>query len=377
MIYFDNAATTPMHPEVIETMHQKMQEFYGNPSSSHAAGRKVKSEIEYARRSIAKCMGCEPGEIYFTSGGTESDNIVLHNSSALGCKQIITSKIEHHAVLHTAQEIEKTGMAVKYVNLTKLGHVDINHLEELLKSAPKSMVSLMHANNEIGNKIDLLEVGELCKKYNALFHSDTVQTIGYHKFNLKNTPIDFVVGAAHKFNGPKGIGFLFKRKGLALNSMQYGGAQEKGIRCGTENVLGIIGMAKALDIATGMQDEKIKKIAELKFTFAKKLKEVLPEIGFNGDWNGKSNPTVLNVTFPMTENNSMLLFNLDIEGLCASSGSACSSGSNVGSHVLAEVPKSSDGPSIRFSFGMFNTLDEVDEAIAIISNVLDLECANS
>jgi len=375
MIYFDNAASTPMHPDVIKVLNEKMDAFYGNPSSTHAQGRKTKSEIENARRSIAKCLGCEPGEIYFTSGGTESDNIVLLNTKSLGCSTIITSKIEHHAVLNTAEKLKKSNIDVKYVKLLDNGHINVSHLEELLKANPKSLVSLMHANNEIGNKLDLDQVGTLCASHGAFFHSDTVQTVGSHPFHLKNTSVDFIVGSAHKFNGPKGVGFLYKRKGINLNSIQYGGSQEKGLRCGTENVLGIIGMAKALEICTAELENKINKLTLLKTQFAKNLSERIPGVTFNGDWDGKSIPTVLNVCFPKTKNDSMLQFNLDIEGICASSGSACMSGSNTGSYVLAELNIKNSGPSIRFSFGIFNTLEEVNRASEIICQVLNLECA--
>jgi cysteine desulfurase len=377
MIYLDNAASTAIHPEVIKLMAEKMGEHYANASSSHALGRKCKGELENARRSIAENLGCLPGEIYFTSGGTESDNIIIKNAQHLGCKSIITSKIEHHAVLYSAEKLETEGLVVKYVNVLPNGHIDMSHLAVLLAENPNSLVSIMHANNEIGNLIDLKVVGDLCKQNNALFHSDTVQTIGLQKINLSETPVDFIVGSAHKFNGPKGIGFLYKRNGLALKNITDGGSQEKGLRCGTENLVSILGMAKALEIATANLEKKHALLRDLQQTMAQELINHIPGVQFNGDLTGACNPSVLSVAFPKTEIDSMMLFNLDLAGICASAGSACHSGSNIGSHVIAGVGSKTEGQNIRFSFGIFNTKEEIIEASTKIAELINGACVKA
>lgn len=377
MIYLDNAASTAMHPEVIKDMAEKMGEHYANASSSHALGRKTKGELENARRSIAQNLGCLPGEIYFTSGGTESDNIIIKNVLHLGCQSVITSKIEHHAVLYSAEQLEANGINVKYVDLLPNGHINMKHLAELLIKNPKSLVSLMHANNEIGNLIDLELVGNLCRQHDALFHSDTVQTVGLQKFNLANTPVDFIVGSAHKFNGPKGIGFLYKRNGLALKNITHGGTQEKGLRCGTENIISILGMAKALEIATANLEKKQALLRDLQQTMARELRNNISGIKFNGDLEGQSNPSILSVAFPKTEIDSMMLFNLDLAGICASAGSACQSGSNIGSHVIAAIGSQTEGQNIRFSFGIFNTKEEIIEASTKIVELINGACVKA
>lgn len=371
-IYFDNAATTPLHPEVVEAMLPIMQTTFGNPSSTHALGRVARTEIEKARRSIAKLLNCTPAELFFTSGGTEADNMAIRCSvHDLGVKHIISTKIEHHAVTHTLDELEKDGLArVSYVKLLPNGHVDLADLEMLLQQPGPSLVTLMHGNNEIGNMIDLQEVGSLCRKYNAYFHSDTVQTMGYFAMDLQNTPIDFVNGAGHKFNGPKGIGFIYIRAGVGLKPLIHGGAQERNMRGGTENIYGIVGLAKALEIAYRDLAEKEKHIRDIKAYFIAQLRKEIPGVAFNGDTEGRSLYTVLNVSFPPTDKAEMLLFNLDIAGICASGGSACSSGSNVGSHVLSGIGANPDRPAVRFSFGKQNTKAEIDFTIGKLKEIL-------
>lgn len=371
-IYLDNAATTPIHPEVVEAMLPIMQTTFGNPSSTHALGRIARTEIEKARRTLAKVLNCTPAELFFTSGGTEADNMAIRCSvHDLGVKHIISTTIEHHAVTHTLDELEKDGLArISYAKLTSNGHVDLADLERLLQEDGPTLVTLMHGNNEIGNMIDLNEVGSLCRKYNAYFHSDTVQTMGYFNLDLQNTPIDFVNGAGHKFNGPKGIGFIYIRAGVGIKPLIHGGAQERNMRGGTENIYGIVGLAKALEIAYRDLVEKEKHIRELKTYFIDQLKALIPGVAFNGDYSGRSLYTVLNVSFPPNNKAEMLLFNLDISGICASGGSACSSGSNVGSHVLAGIGSSPDRPAVRFSFGKQNTKAEIDFTLLKLREIL-------
>ncbi len=372
-IYFDNAATTPLHPEVIEAMMPVMAETFGNPSSTHALGRIARTEIEKARRTVAKLLNCTPAEIFFTSGGTEADNMAIRCSvHDLGVKHIISSTIEHHAVTHTLEELEKDGVAkVSFVKLTPNGHIDVADLERLLQQDGPTLVTLMHGNNEIGNMIDLNEVGSLCRKYNAYFHSDTVQTMGYFKLDLQNTPVDFINGAGHKFNGPKGVGFIYIRGGVGIKPLIHGGAQERNMRGGTENIYGIVGLAKALEIAYRDLDAKEAHIRELKSYMAEQFKAHIPGVTFNGDYNGRSLYTVLNVSFPPNDKGEMLLFNLDIAGICASGGSACSSGSNVGSHVLTGIGANPDRPAVRFSFGKQNTKADIDYTIGKLKEILN------
>jgi cysteine desulfurase len=375
-VYFDNAATTPMHPEVVKVMTDMMQNCFGNPSSIHSHGREVKTHVEEARRSVAKLLGCTPGEIFFTSGGTEADNMAIRQAvNCLGVKNIITSPIEHHAVLHTAEELAHAGrVSMHLVKLTPNGHVDVADLERLLQENPNALVSLMHSNNELGNMIDLEEIGNLCKKYNALFHCDTVQTIGHQPIDLGKLNIHFLAGAAHKFNGPKGVGFIYVNSINKINPLITGGAQERNMRGGTENVYGIIGLAKALELSIANMEEDKKHIAGLKTYMIAQLKENIPGVAFNGDAEGRSAYTVLNVSFPPTPIAEMLLFKLDIDGICASGGSACSSGSDVGSHVLKAIGADSSRPSVRFSFGAANTREEVDyviERLKIMMNITE------
>lgn len=361
-VYLDNAATTAIHPDVVETMIPVLRNQFGNPSSIHAFGREVRSAVEAARKKVATLLKTSPSEIFFTSGGTEADNMAIRcGIHDLGLKHAITSALEHHAVLHTLEELAHKGeVKLSIVNVDEQGHVDLAHLEELLKNNERSFVSLMHANNEIGTLIPLQQVGELCRKYDAVFHSDTVQTMGHFAHDLSSLPVDFVTCAAHKFHGPKGVGFLFINKRVKIKPFITGGAQERNMRGGTENVYGIIGLAKALEIAYRDMDEDIAHIKGLKNYMAEQLMKDISGVRFNGDITDNSLYTVLNVSFPPTDNAEMLLFNLDIAGIACSAGSACSSGSDIGSHVLRGIKADMSRPSIRFSFCRFNTKEEID-----------------
>lgn len=369
-IYLDNAATTPLHPIAIEAITEALRENYGNPSSQHAIGRKAKVALESARSTIAKHLNCSSSEIVFTSGGTEADNLALRSSVLqLGVKRIISSKIEHHAVLHTIQELEqKHNIQLQFVQLKENGDIDIENLEFLLQSASeKTMVSLMHANNEIGNMIDIEKVGNLCLKYNALFHSDTVQTIGNFQFDLQKINVDFIVGAAHKFYGPKGTGFLYVNKRNKIHGMITGGGQEKNLRAGTENLASIVGMAAALNWCYTNFEEKKKHISLLKNQLKKSIVDHFEGVKICGNsMDHYSNYTVLNIAFPETEMADMMLFNLDLQGLCVSGGSACNSGALKGSHVIEALYPNSKKTNIRFSLGWFNTTAEIEKTIDIL-----------
>jgi cysteine desulfurase len=373
-IYFDNAATTPIDKEVLDVMLPILNDQFGNPSSIHAHGRKTRAIVENARKSIAKLLNCAPAEIFFTSGGTEADNMAIIGSvDDLGIKHVITSAIEHHAVGHTLEHLEKIGkIKLSLVNLHLNGDVDLTHLEELLRNNSRSLVTLMHANNEIGNLLPLQQVGELCKQYDAIFHSDTVQTMGHYKHDMQQLHVHFITGAAHKFHGPKGIGFLYVNHQVKINPLIYGGSQERNMRGGTENVYGIAGLAKALELAYGHMEEHHAHIQGIKDYFIARLNESIPGVGFNGNSAGDSLYTVLNVLFPKSENAEMLLFNLDIAGISASGGSACTSGSNQGSHVLRGIKSDMERPSVRFSFSKYNTKEEVDYTIEKLATLLKI-----
>jgi cysteine desulfurase len=365
-VFFDNAATTPPDPKVIDRIGKVLRECYGNPSSIHFEGRESRALIEKARKNIAEKLGAAPGEIFFTSGGTEADNMVL-TCSVLhqNVKHIITSAIEHHAVLHTVKHLEKNfGVKVSYVNLTPDGHIDFNDLKQKLRtnSSGKMLVSLMHANNEIGNITDIQEAGALCTEYDALFHTDSVQTIGHLPVNPREAGVHFLAASAHKFHGPKGVGFAYINHDIRLQPFIQGGAQERNMRGGTENIYGIVGMETALDLAIDQMDKDKNNITEIRNYFAERLREDIPGVQFNGDPFGNGLYTILNVQFPGSQLGDMFLFNLDIGGVSASGGSACSSGSDTGSHVLREVYKDQnrEGVAVRFSFGRFNTKNEVD-----------------
>jgi cysteine desulfurase len=373
-IYLDNAATTPLDPEVFEAMKPFMLDDYGNPSSSHAHGRKVRAAIESARKKIAELLNCTPGEIIFTSGGTEADNTILTGGIvSYGIQNIITSPIEHHAVEETLSSLsKKKHIHLHMVKLDAHGNVDLNHLETLLHKHHNAIVSLMHANNEIGNLLDIEAVGELCQQHKAYFHSDTVQTIGHYIHDLKKIKVHGMAAAAHKFHGPKGIGFMYIRKDKKIQSFIHGGPQERNMRGGTENVYGIIGLSKALEIAYRDLDNHRKYITELKSRMIDKLRATIPDVSFHGESANlkKSLYTVLNVCLPESEQNSMLLFNLDLHGVSASGGSACSSGATAGSHVLGSLYPDSRKGAVRFSFSKFNTPEEIDFAVGKLAECL-------
>ena len=374
-IYLDNAATTPLAPEVLEVMMPFLKEDFGNPSSTHSFGRKTKNIIEITRRNIANHLNADPNEIIFTSGGTEADNMALRCAvTDLGVKRIITSPIEHHAVGHTADHLKEImNIEVDLVKIKEDGHIDLHHLETLLQKDTSTLVSLMHANNEIGNLLPIKKVSDLCRKHNAYFHSDTVQTMGHYAFDIKELDIDFLTCAAHKLHGPKGVGFLFIKNNIQINQFITGGSQERKHRGGTENLYGIVGLGKALDLAFQDLESHQNHVQELKSYMIDELLTIDDQIKFNGDIQPEhSLYTVLNVCFPKNEQNSMLLFSLDIKGIAASGGSACSSGSNTGSHVLAELPQSNECQSIRFSFSRYTTKKEIDFALEKIKELVAL-----
>lgn len=383
-VYLDNAATTKLDPEVLDAMLPLMTEQFGNPSSIHSHGRAVRSAIEKARKTVASLLNTSPAEIFFTSGGTEADNTAIRSSiETYGLKHAITSPLEHHAVLHTLQHLEKQGIIqLSLVNIDEKGHIDLAHLEEVLRQNKtvgqgRSLVSLMHGNNEIGNMLNLNRVGELCRSYDAVFHSDTVQTMGHFQHDLQQLPVDFIVGSGHKFHGPKGVGFLYvNAEQVKIHPFMHGGAQERNMRGGTENVYGIVGLAKALEIAYREMDAHRQHIMGLKRRMIEQLRANMPDVQFNGDSADVENSlyTVLNVSLPASDMSDMLLFSLDIARISASGGSACSSGSNIGSHVLGALPGlDADRGYIRFSFGKYNTMEEIDYAVATLAGLYQKE----
>jgi cysteine desulfurase len=372
-IYFDNAATTALDPEVLEVMMPYLTEKFGNPSSIYSYGRETKIAIETARKSVAKILGAHPGEIFFTSGGTESSNTAITAAIRdLGCKNIISSPIEHHATLHSVEYWGKQdGLQLSFVKLDATGHVDMDSLRTLLAaSKERSLVTLMHANNEIGNLLDIKAVGELCKEYDAIFHCDTVQTVGHYPLNLKEINVHFISAAGHKFHGPKGAGILYVNENVSIRPMINGGGQERNMRAGTENLYGIIGFAKALEIATVRYEQDSAYIQDLKNYMKSQLEASIEGISFNGDCNGRCLYTVLNVAFPKTEKTEMILFNLDMAGICVSGGSACSSGANAGSHVINSIGTNLDQIPVRFSFSRHNTKEEVDAVVAKVKEFI-------
>lgn len=372
-IYFDNAATTSLDPIVLETMMPYLTQKFGNPSSIYSYGRETKMAIEVARKTVAKILNAHPAEIFFTSGGTESSNTAITAAVRdLGCKQIITSAIEHHATLHTVQYLNSQDEAkVSYVKLLANGHIDLQHLEKLLSASPeKTLVTLLHANNEIGNILDIHAVGNLCKIHNAIFHCDTVQTVGHFPFDLRNTPVHFITGAAHKFHGPKGIGILYINENVRIKPYIHGGSQERSMRAGTENIYGIVGFAKALELATTGHDADSAYIGNLKKYMHDALVQNVPGIDFNGDVFGQSLYTVLSVSFAKTEKSEMLLFNLDIHNICASGGSACTSGAEQGSHVIVAINNNPNKVTVRFSFCKYNTTAEIDRVVAQLKEMI-------
>lgn len=372
-IYFDNAATTALDKDVVEVMLPYMTDHFGNPSSIYSYGRETRLAIETARKTVARLLNAHPGEIFFTSGGTESNNTaILSAIRDLGCKHIITSPIEHHAVLHTVEHYDcGNEVTSSFVKLLPDGHVDLNDLSAQLAShKERCLVSLMHANNEIGNLLDINAVGELCKKHNAIFHSDCVQTVGHFKLDLRNTPVHFISGAGHKFHGPKGIGILYINDNVKIRPFIFGGGQERNMRAGTENVYGIVGFAKALEIAMAELEKDSTYINDLRMYMKQQLEQQIPGVAFNGDCMGKCLYTVLSVSFPKNERSEMILFNLDINNICVSGGSACSSGADVGSHVIRAINNDPNQVTVRFSFSKHNTKEEVDTVISKLKEII-------
>ncbi len=372
-IYFDNAATTSLDPHVLEAMMPYLTEKFGNPSSIYSYGRESRLAIENSRKSVAKILNAHPAEIFFTSGGTESSNTAITAAVRdLGCTHIITSPLEHHATLHTVEHLHKRGeAALSYVAVLPNGHIDLEDLEQkLASSAEKTLVTLMHANNEIGNLLDMQSVGELCKLYGAIFHSDTVQTVGHFPFDLRNTPVHFITAAGHKFHGPKGTGILYINENVRIHPLIHGGSQERNMRAGTESVYGIVGFAKALELATAGFEADSGYIKGIKVYMMEQLKKHVKGISFNGDPLGRSLYTVLSVSFPKTEKSEMLLFNLDINHICASGGSACTSGVEQGSHVIRAINNNPNQVTVRFSFSKHNTREEVDQVVAKLKELI-------
>lgn len=377
-VYLDNAATTQVRSTVITKMQDALSNFYGNPSSTHSFGRTAKTGVESARKTIAKYMNAHPSEIIFTSGGTEADNMILRCAVRdLGVETIITTKIEHHAVLHTVEELhENQGITLHFVELDSDGNPKMDHLKSLLAAdETKKLVSLMHVNNEIGNKIDLNVICALCQEYNALFHSDTVQSIGHFSWDVQQTPVDFLTAAAHKFHGPKGIGFAYIKKNSGLGCMISGGSQERGYRAGTESYHNIVGLEEAFIAAYDNLDEEAAYVSGLKRYFVERISEEIPDVKFNGLSGNleKSTYTLVNARLPMDPQKAlMLLFHLDLKGIACSKGSACQSGSNMGSHVLTELLSEEDlqKPSVRFSFSKYNTKEELDYTIGVLKEFM-------
>ncbi len=373
-VYFDNAATTPLDPDVLESMMPYMKEHYGNPSSIHGFGRLARAAIEKSRKRVANLLNASTGEIFFTSGGTESNNMILKCAVRdLGVRRIISSPIEHHCVLHTLEDLEAQGVQVDHVELDEYGRVDYEYLEELLKEGEKGcLVSLMYANNEIGNILDVERVAALCKEHNALFHSDTVQAIAHFPIDVQKTGIDFLTGSAHKFHGPKGVGFAYIRSDRSVKPFIHGGAQERNMRAGTENVYGIVGLAEAMERAISNMETHGTHIQNIRESMKRALEEEIPGVAFNGVQEGDYLYTVLNVSFPPSEKSSMLLFNLDIAGIAASGGSACSSGSDIGSHVMQALQAPVERSNVRFSFSKYNTQEEVEYVVAKLKEILGI-----
>ena len=371
-VYLDNAATTPVAPEVVEAMTPVLFNTFGNPSSTHAFGRQAKALLENSRRSIAQTLRCSPSEIIFTSGGTEADNMALHAAvTQLGVQRIITTRIEHHAVGHTAEALKVTnGIEVCYLSLDQKGNIDLNELESLLKEPTKTLVSLMHANNEIATLLPLEAVAQLCRQYGVIFHSDTVQTIGHYSFDLSVIDIDFITCAAHKFHGPKGIGFLYVNKKTRVNPLIHGGSQERGLRGGTENIAGVVGLAKAIELAYTDLEAHQTHVWGLKSYMMSRLQAIFEDVQFHGETSyEKALYTVLNVCLPATSKAGLLLFTLDLKGVAVSGGSACTSGATKGSHVLEGIGADMTRPNARFSFSRFTTRDEIDYALKQLQEV--------
>ncbi len=371
-VYLDNAATTQLDPEVLKQMYTVMENSYGNPSSIHGHGREARTLLEKCRKTVAGLLHTSPAEIFFTSGGTEADNTAIRCGIIdNNIKHAITSRIEHHAVIHTLEAMQKAGtIKLSLVDVDNKGNLNYDHLEKLLQDNERSFVSLMHANNEIGTLNDIGRIGDLCEQYDALFHCDTVQTLGHYRHDLHQLKVHFMVCAAHKLHGPKGVGFLHVNHKVKIKPLIYGGAQERNMRGGTENIYGIAGLAKAMEIAYAEMEQHQQYIQGLKSYMISQLQANIPGISFNGEIDpDKSLYTVLNVSFPEMESADMLLFNLDIAGISASGGSACSSGTDIGSHVLNAIGANPSRPSVRFSFSKYNTKEEVDYAVSKVSEL--------
>lgn len=372
-VFFDNAATTPMAPEVIDVMTDIMKNHYGNPSSQHSFGRATRSIIETSRKKIANFLNTSPGNIFFTSGGTEADNMAIkcgikdHNIT-----HAITSKLSHHAVLHPLEELEKSGVIkLSYVEVNEKGQVSLSNLKELLESHPRTFVSILHANNEIGTIQDITAIGDICKEHNAIFHSDTVQTMAHYRYDLQKINVDFIAASAHKFHGPKGIGFVYISDNIKISPLLSGGSQERNMRAGTENLIGIAAISHAMEMAYEKMEEETEYIKGIKSHMIAELKKHIPQVKFNGMCDDIDNSlyTVLSCSFPETPMAEMLLFNLDIKGIACSGGSACTSGSNKGSHVIQEINPNSKRPSVRFSFSKYNTIEEVDYVVDVLKGL--------
>ncbi|MCF8202381.1 MAG: cysteine desulfurase [Crocinitomicaceae bacterium] len=371
-VYLDNAATTPVAPEVVQAMIPVLYHHFGNPSSTHAFGREAKALLETSRRSIAQALNCAPSELIFTSGGTEADNMALHAAvTQLGVKRIITTSIEHHAVGHTAEALKVSdGIEVVNLALDSKGNVSLQELEQLLQVPTPTIVTLMHANNEIATMLPLELVAKLCRQYGAYFHSDTVQTMGHYHFDLAALDIDFITCAAHKFHGPKGIGFLYVNKKTRVNPLIHGGSQERGLRGGTENIAGVVGLAKAIELAYTDLEAHQNHVWYLKSYMISRLQALFPEVLFHGETSyEKALYTVLNVCLPATAKAGLLLFTLDLKGVAVSGGSACTSGATKGSHVLEGIGADMSRPNARFSFSRFTTKEEIDYALQQIEEV--------
>ncbi len=372
-IYLDNAATTSLDPAVLDAMMPYLTAHFGNPSSIYSYGRESRMAIEMARKSVAKILNAHPAEIFFTSGGTESSNTAITAAVRdLGCKHIISSVIEHHATTHTVEYLYQNGeAALSYVKLLPDGHIDLDNLEHILaESDEKCLVTLMHANNEIGNMLDIHAVGNLCKQYNAIFHSDTVQTVGHFPFDLRKTPIHFITGAGHKFHGPKGVGLLYINENVKIKPFLHGGSQERNMRAGTENLYGIIGFGKALELATANYEADSVYISGLKTYMKEQLQQHIKGVEFNGDTLGKSLYAVLSASFPKSEKSEMILFNMDIHNICASGGSACTSGADQGSHVIRAINNNPNQVTVRFSFSKHNNKGEIDTVVEKLKELI-------
>lgn len=372
-VYFDNAATTPLDPEVLEAMLPFLSQHYGNPSSLHGPGRQVRAAIENARKTVAHLLNAAPAEITFTSGGTEANNYAAFGSiRTLGLRHAVTSTLEHHAVLHPLQALEKSGeIELHYLAHDAQGQLDLAQLEALLAGQPRTFVSLMHGNNEIGNLNDIAAIGTICARYEAIFHTDTVQTMGHYRHDVQHLKNHFLVGSAHKFHGPKGVGFLYTRSGTRVSPLILGGSQERNVRSGTENVYGIVGQAKALEIALRDLATHQAHVQGLKTRFITKLRAEVDDVRFNGlsAIADQSLYTVLSVSLPPSAISEMLLFNLDISKVAASGGSACTSGAQAGSHVLEALGGDANRATVRFSMSKMNTEIEVDYAVEALAKL--------